>query len=668
MSMFNSVTDYLRQVWQYASSGQTLAIIFGVGFAVLAITLLILSRTKWGQTKPLTKCVVLSVLAHVWLLMYALGTWEMLPQGDPKGNRNSSVAIRLEGAGSLDGDSFDPQMISELASSMLADSVGPDGENPESPPEEMLVEPASPAPWESTASLAEMPLPESLAEPLAEPLDWPPVDSSEGDNSALDQLLADTTPAPLPDLPPEAEPEAAEVTPEPVESAMQEVVSGLPELPGDFASSTPPPQAALPQSSLPDVFPPPSATQTPAPNLQAARQTSPTRPVDPNVTPPPLNARLPSEYKLRQASNRLQAAAAFGASADTERAVDAGLAWLAGAQSPSGAWVARDFGAGTETKALGHDRYGTGGKADTGVSGLALLAFLSAGHTHLSGDHRDVVTAGLRYLLDSQLPSGDLSGRKQMGKERSVLNARMYCHSIATLALAEAYVMTRDDALRSAVIRAAQYSINAQDVVGGGWRYSPGEAGDLSQFGWQAMALKSVERAGVTVPTVVKQRMRRFLDSCAAGSEGGLATYLPGQGFPSETMTAEALACRLLLGHRSTDAAERQALDAIMSKQPGAEQDNVYYWYYATLALFQLQDENWQVWNRALKARLLATQRTATQSATGSWDPDKLWGGYGGRVYSTAMSCLSLEVYYRYLPMYQPVSVASRNRQSEFRR
>ncbi|GAB5402226.1 MAG: prenyltransferase/squalene oxidase repeat-containing protein [Aureliella sp.] len=653
MSMLGSFTDYLWRVWLFASRGQTLAIVFGVGFAILAITLLILSRTKWGQTKPLTKCVVLSVLAHVWLLMYALGTWEVMPQGDPNGNRNSTVAIRLEGTGSLEGDSLDPNLMSELAASMATETVGTDGESPDDQADEMSIEPASPAPWESTASLAEMPLPESLAQPL----DLPPVDSESVENSALQELLADSTPAPLPDLPPEPE----QPSTEPVDSSMQDAVSGLPELPGDFADSQPPPAdraaPALPDAVPTSITPPPLTT-----TRVAQQQLRPRPPADPNSTPPPLNAQLPSEYQLRQAPNRLQAAAAFGATADTERAVDAGLAWLARSQSNSGAWVARDFGAGTETKALGHDRYGTGGKADTGVSGLALLAFLSAGHTHLTGDYREVVTGGLRYLLDAQMPSGDLSGRKQMGNERSVLNARMYCHSIATLALAEAYVMTQDDALRGAVIRAAQYSINAQDVVGGGWRYSPGEAGDLSQFGWQAMALKSVERAGVAVPRIVKERMRRFLDSCAAGSEGGLATYLPGQGFPSETMTAEALACRLLLGHRGTAAAQQQALDAIMSKLPGTQQDNVYYWYYATLALFQLQDENWQVWNRALKTRLLATQRTATQSAAGSWDPDKLWGGYGGRVYSTAMSCLSLEVYYRYLPMYQPVSVAGRRR------
>ena len=38
--------------------------------------------------------------------------------------------------------------------------------------------------------------------------------------------------------------------------------------------------------------------------------------------------------------------------------------------------------------------------------------------------------------------------------------------------------------------------------------------------------------------------------------------------------------------------------------------------------------------------------------AAGTWDPDPQWGGYGGRVYSTATAALCLEVYYRYLPIY----------------
>jgi hypothetical protein len=52
-----------------------------------------------------------------------------------------------------------------------------------------------------------------------------------------------------------------------------------------------------------------------------------------------------------------------------------------------------------------------------------------------------------------------------------------------------------------------------------------------------------------------------------------------------------------------------------------------------------------------MQVRLLALQR-ADGDLAGTWDPDAIWGGYGGRIYSTALATLCLEVYYRYLPLY----------------
>jgi len=44
----------------------------------------------------------------------------------------------------------------------------------------------------------------------------------------------------------------------------------------------------------------------------------------------------------------------------------------------------------------------------------------------------------------------------------------------------------------------------------------------------------------------------------------------------------------------------------------------------------------------------------ATQGhETGSWYIDENWSTQGGRLYTTTLSILTLEVYYRYMPMYQ---------------
>ena len=80
--------------------------------------------------------------------------------------------------------------------------------------------------------------------------------------------------------------------------------------------------------------------------------------------------------------------AAFGATLESEAAVQAGIEWLVRSQQESGRWNASEFGAGVDREVDGQQRGATGANADTGVSGLALLALMGDGHTHLSGTHR----------------------------------------------------------------------------------------------------------------------------------------------------------------------------------------------------------------------------------------------------------------------------------------
>ena len=112
-------------------------------------------------------------------------------------------------------------------------------------------------------------------------------------------------------------------------------------------------------------------------------------------------------------------------------------------------------------------------------------------------------------------------------------------------------------------------------------------------------------------------------------------------------MTAEGLLCRLFLDVSQQDPSVAEAARYIGQQLPGDGKPNLYYWYYATLALHPLGDERWERWNVALKREILGLQRSQG-SLAGSWDPQTVWGGYGGRVYATAMAALCLEVYYRY--------------------
>jgi hypothetical protein len=55
--------------------------------------------------------------------------------------------------------------------------------------------------------------------------------------------------------------------------------------------------------------------------------------------------------------------------------------------------------------------------------------------------------------------------------------------------------------------------------------------------------------------------------------------------------------------------------------------------------------------------RVLIETQTKEGCAAGSWDPNSPkqdpWGRIGGRLMQTSLSCLTLEVYYRYLPLYK---------------
>jgi hypothetical protein len=233
----------------------------------------------------------------------------------------------------------------------------------------------------------------------------------------------------------------------------------------------------------------------------------------------------------------------------------------------------------------------------------------------------------------------------------------MYCHGMATLALGEAYGMTGDPGLRPFLERALGYTVRSQHPVTGGWRYQPGDEGDTSQLGWQLMSLHSAELAGLPISATTRAGMIRFLNTVTTGPQRGLASYRP-RTAPSRTMTAEAMACRMFLGLKQDESAVREAVTYLLQETPQGGPFNEYYWYYATLALFQLQGPAWEAWNGALQDRLLATQETGGTLA-GSWPTNTVWGGYGGRVYTTAMNALCLEVYYRHLPLYgQPSSPA----------
>lgn len=619
------------------STGRVLAVSLGIVCAIIAIGLWGVSRSRWGQNKPLTNCIVLAVLAHIWLLMYAYGT-RVVTHGVP-GGTGSNTAYSTDSIEWLDVPTEPFDSMPEVSSdSLVAPSL-------------MVTPPPLLAVTSETQTQQATELASTETEPSEIASDAP--STKETTSDAPPNELATTLPDDLTaDL-------IAELLPAVVASTESK---DPPLIPQDVPSEN---ILAIGEQANPQVFQGASESSVSTHFVEQNR-------VAPKVQPTLRQdqQKVPDSYQLRFSESRLAAASQFGGDESTEASVEAGLRWLSLNQEPDGSWNAARHSAGRETRTMERDRAGTGAKADTAMTGLSLLAFLGAGYTHAEGSYKTQVEAGLRFLINSQMPSGDLAGLKQIGNTSDVFYARMYSHGMAALALAEAYAMTGDRRLVEPIQKALGYTLQAQNRRTGGWRYqafSVDDPGDTSQFGWQAMALLSSQNGGFTLPIDTMPKMHGFISRVSVGRFGGLAVYrpIPGQQ-PTRAMTAEALALRLMLKQPTSPEAINEAKQFLLQELPGTGEENLYYWYYASIALFQLQDEAWPTWNNAMKSQILKTQITSGHDS-GSWNPTCIWAGYGGRVYSTTMSCLCLEVYYRYLPIYRAQSLASSS-QSELKR
>lgn len=321
----------------------------------------------------------------------------------------------------------------------------------------------------------------------------------------------------------------------------------------------------------------------------------------------------------------------LGGSDATEKAIREALEWLVRNQEADGRWDAR--------------RHGANGAYDTAGTGLALLCFYGWGVRHdQAGPYQDNVRRALDWLVAQQAENGDLRG-----------GAQMYSHGIASIALCEAYGVTNDPRLKGPAEKAIALILASQSPTKGGWRYDPaGPNGpshdaDLSVTGWQYMALHSARLAGLEVPEAPFEAARRYLQEVSSGTHGGLYGYTAGA--VNAAMVATGMFCRQLDLVPPTDPRMPESAQYLKMQPIPVQNPDFYYLYYGTLALYQHQGPVWLEWNERLKETLPLIQRT-DGNERGSWDVGAGHGAAGGRVVSTTLAVLSLEVYYRLLPMY----------------
>ncbi|MBI3817128.1 MAG: terpene cyclase/mutase family protein [Planctomycetes bacterium] len=371
----------------------------------------------------------------------------------------------------------------------------------------------------------------------------------------------------------------------------------------------------------------------------------------------------------------------------TEDAVDAGLRWLARHQDADGSWSPENFTKNCQGGTPCENGKGFGSDENRiGATGLALLAFLGAGHDHRSLKIYtnsftnktvrvgEVVKRGLLYLKEMQLENGSLvdAANSKWG----------YNHSLGVMALSEAYGLSRAPQWKTPAQLAVNYLVAGQNTSPGGtglwgWRYRPNCGdNDISVTGWAVMALKSAEMSGLRVPQESFEGALQFCDEVTDRS-AGLAGYMrredagiqvksigKNEGFANHpSLAAVGMCVRTFIRHNIDDPTLETSAKQLVRDLPlwdkTRKMNDYYYWYYATLALNQFDGADspragkgsyWNEWNAALQRTLVENQINNSKICShGSWDGDDRWSiDGGGRVYATAINTLNFEVYYRY--------------------
>jgi len=461
------------------------------------------------------------------------------------------------------------------------------------------------------------------------------------------------------------------------------------------ASPEPPPREA-PAPTLPDTRPAPRPqTEPPRTPAPAQPSTAPaTRPAPPVIerswtrtgsetstqpariaTDPPVHD--PEDLRdERSAAGREQRVARFGGTRQTEDAVESGLKWLAAHQEADGRWSRTEFflNCPRDDRCSGPALRRMDSSLDAGLTGLALLAFLGAGYTDRDGPYPLVVGGAVNYLLRVQGPHGGFAADREMAG---------YNDSLATFALAEYYALTRDPRVRAPLERAVERLLGSQQAAGG-WDYLPTpESGrnDTSISAWVVQALAACASAGIDVPRHVFARAalhftratepdgRVWYADTGTGVQQGDDPMLPELRY-GPAMTAAGLTCSQLLGWRADSGLTLKLRGQLSGQAPSAailrgrdptQLHSYYYWYYGTVAAFQVGGETWERWNARLRDALLPLQDRTLRGESrthsyGSWQPYGVgwgkWGRMGGRVYTTAICVLTLEIYYRHTPAY----------------
>ena len=350
-----------------------------------------------------------------------------------------------------------------------------------------------------------------------------------------------------------------------------------------------------------------------------------------DIRPSQTKLKLSMLYGGRTSKGREEKLKKFGGSSVTETAVGKALRWLKGNQNEDGSW--------SKTK-----------EKQPAMAALALLAYMAHGDGPTSEEFGETVQRAIEYLVEQT---------EAVSEEDPPIDWYWpYRNGMTTYALSEAYGLTKVPYIKPAMEKGLRIIVRGQQPRGGwDYQYCQGARWDLTATAWQVQALKAGYVANAEVDGLFEamDKGATFLKDVAY--EDGKFQYCPL--YPGNWgIQGCGTLCLQLTGHGNSKEArqgirEIYANEKVEWKEDGlylAKDNPCYNWYYETQVMFHAGQTAWKKWNDQFSRVLVRNQRR-----DGRWDCP----GVGSEhpeydpYYTTCLNCLSLQVYYRYLPSFK---------------
>ena len=362
------------------------------------------------------------------------------------------------------------------------------------------------------------------------------------------------------------------------------------------------------------------------------------------ISPIIMKGLAPGQMSNRSGSGRAASIGAYGGKWGqyAEAAVLRALEWLRINQNQDGSWGTHDKEA---------------------MTGLGILTFLAHGETTASEKYGATVERAIRYLVAKQNDKGEFA--------KTDNTAGTYSQAICVYALSEAYGMTRIPSLKGVMEKGVQLLINGQQAGGGyDYKFAKGDRRDTSLGGWCCQAMKAAYIAGAENTGLhdAMEKAVQDMKSVQKAEDGSFYYSYIGKSHTTHSIAAVAVLSMQLLGHGG-DAEAKKGLNFLNGADCNWKNPSpwpMYAWYYISQTKFHQGGANWSNWNNQF-----APQFIRNQNPDGSWNSAGLNTPEGseGRenmhpVYATTLAALTLQVYYRFLPTYQPIETKALDQKS----